>query len=494
MAAATERRDPVRGSGYLFGGRVVVSAISLAGTALVARALSPSDWGAYTFILSFTTILDLVFDFQVGRLVVAELVRAKREPGRVMGSFIVLRLCLATAGYLAAILFAAVGPYPPSLVPAMAVGALTIVFGAGWNALFLYFQIRLWLRSVSIVLVTARLVFVALVAGFFLSGSQSLVAYLWATVANEFVPFLVLLLILRRHLRLRPLIEPGRWWQWLKDAIPIAVGFAIGSIYLRIDSVLLSMLDTLQAVGLYGIGYKFSDLLGYLSTALLLPAFTLFVRAWPEHPESFRRNWRGSFVLSTIAAVGGSAAFFVFARPAIVLLFGSQYGVASTAARLLVIGQAIRFFVALGVITLIAVGRTRAYVVASVVGLAINIGANLVVIPRFSYVGAAWVTVGTELVVAAVLARALWSIPNLLPPPWAIVGRAILAGAALIAVGVLLDTVAPWPLAALGAGGVFLAVLHIVGVDGSGGLRVVPRLLSDEGLARKEVPPRPWLS
>src|SRR5438067_7511047 len=168
MAARTEP-SPVRGSADLIAARLGGSAITLAGTAIVARTLSPRDWGAYTFVLGLATILGLLFDFQVSRLVLVELVEERRDPGAVLGSFLTLRLGLGAASYLAALAFAA--PAYPSLVAATSVGALTIVFGAGWNALFLYFQARLRLRAVALWLTVARIVFLGLVALFAVAGS-----------------------------------------------------------------------------------------------------------------------------------------------------------------------------------------------------------------------------------------------------------------------------------------------------------------------------------
>jgi len=477
VATAARGRSVVASTAFLFVARILVSGISYAATALIARTLTPRDWGAYTFVISATTILDALFDLRVTRLVLRDLTSPDSDAGHVMGSFLVLRLLLGGASYVAALAFVAANSYPPIVLPAMAIGGMTLVFAAGWNALNLYYQSKLWLRSVAIALVGARVVFVAVCVALASSGSTSVKGYLAASVVNEAIPFVVLALLARRHVQVRPAVERAQWWRWLKDGFPIAIGWAIGTIYFRVDSIMLASLGSFTDVGLYGIGYKFADIIDYLYAALTAPVVTMLIRDWPDRLDMFRRTFRGAFVLLTISGVGLATGFAVFARPAVVTVFGDRYDEAAGAARLVVAGQGLRFFSGLCVITLIAVRRNREYVLAALTGLVINVAVNFAVIPRYSYVGAAWVTVVTELGVLIVLVRAVASIDELPQLPFGLLFRTALAGAVLAAVGLGVDSFAPWEVAAVIAALAYLLVLHVLGVDGPGGLRVVPQLL-----------------
>jgi O-antigen/teichoic acid export membrane protein len=474
------RRTVVGNSGFLLVSRLVTSGISFVGTAIIARTLLPGQWGVYTFVISLTTVLDLLFDFQVSRLVLRELHDPDRDPGEVIGSFTILRVGLGAVSYLAALAFAAL-VLKPELFPAVAVGGLTLVLSSGWNAVNLFYTSRLWLRPAAVVMVGSRVVFVVLCIGFAKNGSTSVTDFLWASVINEAIPCLVFAVLVRRHMRLKPRLEPSRWWRWIKDAVPIAIGGAIGTLYFRIDALLVGKLSSFNALGFYAIGYKFSDLIGYLYVSISAAVLALLIRDWPGRIDLFKRTWRGAFVILTITGVGITAGFLVFARPAIVTLFGSRYADATAAARLVVGGQGLKFFGGLCVMTLVAVHRNREFVVATIVGLVVNVVVNLYVIPRWSYVGAAWVTLITELCVVAVLARATMRVPDVPRPPWWLVAKVAVAAAALIAVGLLAEQVIAWPFAALAAGATYLLMLHALGVDGEGGLRVVPHLLGETG-------------
>jgi O-antigen/teichoic acid export membrane protein len=247
------------------------------------------------------------------------------------------------------------------------------------------------------------------------------------------------------------------------------------SVYYRIDIVMLEALDSARAVGEYTIGYKFADLAIFFPEALLTPVMTLFVAAWPHDASSLRRHVRQSFVLLAVAAVAIGVGFALVAGPLIELLYGDRYATATGASRLLVTGSVIQYVSYLCFMVLVAIGRNRPYALAGLAGLVVNIALNLVLIPAYSFDGSAIATVITELVVAVLLIMIVRRTPGILSVPWPAVARAGIAGVAMAGVYLAAVVVVPWVVAAGLAGIVFLAALHVLQVDGPGGLRTLVR-------------------
>ena len=166
----------------------------------------------------------------------------------------------------------------------MAVGAILLLVAPTWSGLFIYFQSRHWLRSVAVVLTLSLVLLLGFTIVLLAFGSTSLVAFLWPSVAAR---------SLRPH---RPVCDrpPSHAHSFRVRASPMGTMVegdrphrprcAIGTVYFRIDAVMLSQLDDLRAVGLYGIAYKFSHLLVFLPTAIMAPTFTLLVVSWPAQP------------------------------------------------------------------------------------------------------------------------------------------------------------------------------------------------------------------
>lgn len=462
------------GAGVLVVGRYAVATLAWFGTVIVIRELSLEEWGEYTLIFGLLGIIGLVADLRVSRIVLRAIIDAPDDAGELLGSYVTLRLAIGVVSYVVAMGIVVVA-YDSVIVRETAIAGASLVILSAVSALVLLFEARFWLRSVAVGQVLGQAVQLATTVAIAALGIASVLAFIWTTVASAVVTLLWLLWALRHVVRIRLRVDLARWWEWLREAAPLAVGAALGTVYFRIDIVMLSLLDGSRAVGTYGVGYKFSDLIGALPLAVLTPAMTILIAAWPSDLDSFRSTFRHAYVLLTVGAVGVTIGFGVFAEPLIRTLYTERYVDAVDAARLLVVGQALHFYTTLCFVALVSVGRHRLYPIATLVGAVLNIALNLVLIPPLSYDGSALATVLTEIAVVAVLAAGTARVPGTTPLAWTPTLKCLVAGAAAGGCGVGLLTFAPWPVAGIGCAATYLAVLHLLRVDGPGGLRALAR-------------------
>lgn len=457
-------------------GRVISAIAGWAGTVVIARELSPTNWGGYSFVLGLLGIIGLVVDLQVGRVVLREVLDAGDDAGRVVGSYVMFRLLIGIIAYVAAVAIVLGGGYSGTVVLGTVVAGFGFLLIAPSNGLEIWFEARLWLRPAAVswvVLAVAQLGFVLLVAS---SSQGTLVLFAAASTAGQLAVFLwrvwsVYAYRLSVHLNL----DPRRWSAWLRESIPLAIGFGLVTLYYKLDIVMLSQLDTLESVGQYSIGYKFADLASFVPIALLTPVLPLMVAVWPHDTASLRSHFRQAFVLLLVIGTAVSVGFACVAQPAIDLFFGSRYAPSVDAARYLVAGVSVQFFSYLCFTTLVAVGRNRPYALAGLAGIVVNAGLNVALIPRYSFNGSAVATLITEAIVFAILLVSLTRTAGIVTMPAAVIARTALAGAAMAAVYVALVQWVPWPAAAVVSGALFLAVLHLLGADGPGGLRALVR-------------------
>jgi O-antigen/teichoic acid export membrane protein len=492
MRPGFPRRTRPRTTGSLLSGasglavsRYVVALLGWTGTVVIARELSATDWGAFSLIFSLLSIVGFLGDLQVSRIVLHELVDPEQDTGGTLGSYFVLRMVLGAVAYAVAVAIVLLGDYPTTIVLGTAVAGTTLVLASASHGLRLFFESRLWMRPVAVALVVGQAAQLALTLAIAATGHGSLVYFVVPAVLFDAVVLAWELVALRRVARIRLQINWGTWYSWLREAVPLALGWALAEIYFRIDMVMLSKLDSLASVGVYAVGYKFADLSGFFAPALLAPAMALLVRAWPHRPQEFHRVVRHALVVLAALAVGLVIGFAFVAQPAIELLYGSRFGDGAWAARGLVAGKAINFFTQVAFVTLVAAGWRRLFPVAMLIGLIVNVGLNLVLIPRFSYNGAAAATVVTELLVLAVLWVALTRVHQVWPLPWGALARIVLAGGLMASAMLAGRELLPWYLLATLGGVVYLAALHLLRVDGSGGLvaivRNAPRLPEEPG-------------
>jgi O-antigen/teichoic acid export membrane protein len=463
------------GAGILVLGRNIVAALGWTGTVIVVRQLSQHEWGEYSLIVSLLGIVGFIADLKLSRIVLRDVIGADHEfAGEVVGSYVALRLVIGVVSYIVAMVWVLfIGSYSRDVILGTAVVGLNLIILSGAFGVTLLFEARLWLRDISIGNALGQLVQFVMTVAIAVAGVSSILWFSWSTVVNSVVVVVWLVIVAHRVSRLKLHVNWSQWWLWMKEAAPLALGSALDTVYFRIDVVMLAALSTYSAVGTYSVGYKFSDLLGAVPLAVITPALTLMVAAWPHDVPAFRRTFRHSLIILTVGSLGACVGFVIFAGPLVSTLYTERYADAADSARLLVVGQGLHFFTLLAFTTLVAVGRNKLYPIAMLVGVVVNIGLNLVLIPKYSYIGSGWATVVTEVLVLTVLTIGVLRIPGVRPLPWIAIAKCSVAATCAGLTGwALLDRI-PWPIAGLVTGLVYLAVVHFVNVDGPGGLRVL---------------------
>lgn len=207
---------------------------------------------------------------------------------------------------------------------------------------------------------------------------------------------LLLCLFLSPRRIARPLFGSFR----IRDIRKACFGFmaieAATTVYYRCDIILLERLVGDPAlVGYYAAAYRFLDGIILLAAPLGIIWFRK-LRLVSEEEMAFQVQIGWMSMIMLVAAVLIIAVGVPFSREIVVLTFGHEY---VDSARLLpwLLGALI-FILPNGVLTQAAIARNReiVYAVAAGGGAVVNIGLNLVLIPRFGAIGAAWATIVTE--------------------------------------------------------------------------------------------------
>ena len=458
----------VANAGVMVAARYVVAALGWLGTLFIVRTLSVSEFGRLSFVLSLVLLVAIFADLGIGRLSIKGLLDGEVDPAAFAGTLIVLRTVLGIVTYAAAVVFVVVAGYPSEVVRTTLVAGVALMIGTPSHAIEVVFQAHLRLGSVAVANVAGQLSQLALTVAVAVGGG-SVVWFALPAVIGEVVIFVWKLIRVRRIQRIRLNIDWATWKSLLGEAAPLAAGTVMATFYYRVDSVMLSRLDTFASVGIYNVAYKFVDLVQYLPTALMVPVLALFVRSWPGDMPTFSETFRRAFLILVLAGVLVTVEFVMFARPLIVSLYGHEYGQGANAARIVVIAGCIGAFGKLAFTVLLAMGRHRLYPAVACAGLAVNVTLNLILIPNASYFGAAVATLITEVVVVTLLMIPIARLEALRPLPVRRMALAVLAGGLSVVGALVLRTVAPWPVAAAAAAVVYVVVVHLARVPGPQG-------------------------
>lgn len=194
--------------------------------------------------------------------------------------------------------------------------------------------------------------------------------------------------------------EPSRLW---REGLVLGIAGLLGSLYLRVDVVLLGLLTDTVEVGRYTTAARVLEATYALPHLLMLALLPRLVKA---------RNFARTFGGSALALVGlgvVAAAALVWLAPALLQRLYPEEG--AEVATLVVALAPAAVAVYLGFLatqSLVVLGRSTTWLGLALLGLVVDVVLNVLWIPGYGARGAAWATVVTEVVVAVSAALLCW--------------------------------------------------------------------------------------
>lgn len=226
----------------------------------------------------------------------------------------------------------------------------------------------------------------------------------------------------------------------LAASLPFATTDFLWNMYYQVDAVMLKALSTRHDTGLYGAAYRFVDIVQVLPRLVVVTAFPVMSVAWVEDRQRFERIRRRLQRLLTWVALPILFALIVWPVSLITVLFGAEYAEAAPSLALLAFGSYFAFHSFLLQQILQTSGQERPLAVALGVTVAANVALNLLLVPRWGFLGASVATLLTEVAYVAGLA---WLAVARGVTRGAPVGRVELTGGVVLGVALLVSDVVP---------------------------------------------------
>ncbi|MGZ3634300.1 MAG: flippase, partial [Parachlamydiaceae bacterium] len=266
---------------------------------------------------------------------------------------------------------------------------------ASFNAIFQSFE-KMEYQSVGAIFAS-----VVLLAGaiFLVARGADVIAFATLyVIANALVLGYSFFICTQRFHLFKPKVDLDFWWPTIRQALPFGLSGVFVTIYFWIDSLLLSLIQGNQAVGWYNAGYRLVFSLLFVSAIFSAAVFPAMSRFHVSARDSLEFMWkeflRFMLILSIPVAVGTT----LLAGRIIALVFGEGYA-PSVAVLQLLIWSLVLIFANAPFVRLFE-ATNKQIVVTKITGLMVivNVGINLVLIPRFSYVGASIAIIITEFI------------------------------------------------------------------------------------------------
>ncbi len=398
-----------RQSSVQVSGRLYTALLAFAVTAIILpRHLDTATYGVTAFYFTLFLLLTNVLDFGAGQIVVREASRRREEAAELVGMLIGLKARIAWVGIGLVATLALAFDGPGNATTWLAIVA----------SLHLLAHAPAGIASVLQVDMAFRPIVVAQCLGqsTWLLGTLALVALGvhepgWFVVAFGLAGVVYGVSTWTAG---RRVLEPSfgasverRAWLW-RESWPAGVAAAMATVYFYVDTLMLRPLVGDEAVAYYASAYRVMTFVLMVPVLFSQVIFPIFSRLWPAAPEQLglvlTRSTRFLFSLGVCVA----ATLPWVAQDVIALIFPVEYAPGGPALAVLALATVCVFVAYPHVLVVLASEGQRTMMWISTGGVVVNIVLNLVTVPRYGILGAAWATVATEafiVVASTVVAR-----------------------------------------------------------------------------------------
>ncbi len=383
-----------RNVGWLSFERVVRVVSEVAVGIWMARYLGPNQFGLLNFSLALVVLLSPIGSLGLQSIMIRDLVEDRSLSSITLGTGSILQLVGGMVAVLilnGVIQFMRPGDETATLV--VAILSLTLVFKAASVVRYWYesqVEVRYAVWAESSVRIFMAAATVALIV-----SEASLIWFAWFMTFQAIGIAFMLLLTYR--------LTAESVWSWaprmvrarelLKDGWPLMLSGLLITVYLKIDQIMLGEMIGDGAVGIYAAAVKISEVWYFVPVAIVASVFPAIIRAKGANERVYEDRMQALYDALTVLAFVVAIPVSFTSAAIVALLFGNEY---ASAGPVLAVHVWAGLFVSLGVASskwLVVENLQILSLQRAMLGMLLNVGINLLLIPSFGPSGAAYATI-----------------------------------------------------------------------------------------------------
>ncbi len=394
----------VRNTFTHFSGKIVGTFLGIATIAMMTRYLGQEQFGWYVTAVAFLQIVGILIDFGLV-IVTGQMLGELKDYSEktIVRNLLGFRTLTAAVAYGLAAALIWLFPYTTEIKWAVVLTSVAFFLIAENQILTGIFQKHLKAHWIGLAEVAQR---AALFAGVFLVVYKDFgfMPVMAAVVIGNIAQTIVLATRAHRIVPLGFSFEKNIWSIIFKKSWPIAISIAFNLIYLRADVFILSLVRPQTEVGLYGAAYRIMDVTTAIPIIFMGLMVPLLAKSWTSTDKAnfsslVSRSFSALSVVAIPVLVGGA----LLASPIMKLIAGEEFIASGPIVQVLLIALMGGFLGALFGHTIVAINHQRKTIWIYLLTAIITLVGYLIFIPRYGYMGAAWMTVFSELLAGALL-------------------------------------------------------------------------------------------
>ena len=380
----------VKNSVFLFFGEATSAVISFIFFVYIARVFPVSEFGLYITIVSFVSLFSILPHFGINTVIIREGAKEPEHTHHLISNAIGLETLLSAGSIVLLTACMFFTPYSFEVKLLIMLTSSTLLM-RGLGSLFRsVFNIYQDMKYVSVCTIVERIIFVFF-SVIFIALGFGIVGIIYATITGAFINTLLSFVKSRQihyyKLNFKPIFD--------KNIIGPAVWFGLaallGTMWQRIDTIMISLLIGVRSVGLFTPAVNFIGVGDMAVFALTGAFFPVLSKAVHERKIAKKELFRYVSYF-TVTGIIITVMTFAFANQLIYYTFGPKFTESADFLNILIVGFSIGLVAVPTVLLLDATNNQKVRVLnATYISLA-NFGLNLYLIPIMGAVGAAYST------------------------------------------------------------------------------------------------------
>jgi len=363
----------------------------------LARFLGVADFGVYSFTIAFVYNFIPVADFGIDRLVLRDMAREPEKTTYFLRRLLPLRIILAAVAYILLIFFALVFGQSGKQILYLAIFGLALFpfsfsfllisflnsreemkFLAGSNIFLILFTGVVGTFLVILKFPLTVLFFVYPMANFLLAG--------WFWLNSK-----------KLNLPLGWVIDWVFWKKSLSQSWAFATILILAVFYLRLSVIMLNLIKGSIATGLYNSAFKFVEAAILIPQSLTLALFPLSSKLIISDKTKLKKIYLKALVILFLLSIPITLIFLFAPQLLVKTVYGSNYLGAVPVFMILGLSFVFFFSNALAGNIIQNSDKFKRFLPWAVANFLVALILCLILIPRYSIVGAAWAVIGGEI-------------------------------------------------------------------------------------------------
>jgi len=355
--------------------------------------LGSEGYGRFSIVFAYLSFFQIITGLGIDTIVIREVAKDNSKQNLLIGNAIIMKLVFSVFAILISWAILQFMGYSSEIRIFIYVASMSMIFS--FSSIYVgLFKAHFEVAYYAIPEVVVNLIF---------SGLKLLLIFLQASIIHfvllktiQIIPLTIIYIYFSKNIsefKTYFKIDFNIWKELLRHSWPIFFSSVFGSIFHRIDQIMLfNMMDD-KSLGLYSSVVKLTENLNIIPTVFMVSVFPLLSSTFVESKDQFVKVYNLSFKYMSIIIIPIAFGTTLLSERLINLIYGSDFIQASGALSILIWSEIFVFLggVNSGVFT--SAGLQKYIFFFTAIGASTNVILNLILIPKRGIAGASIATV-----------------------------------------------------------------------------------------------------